>query len=190
MSGEAGNQPHSSIERSAEEKPTPRRACAERLGVGCWVLCMFWELTVTRVFTTFPILPRTYSNSRAAVAPGSRALPTLCEFIHKCVAVSKYPVHSACTGRLVLDLPPFLHVTTSNNSRSSPFFIAGCVNGSLCVQILRVRYETPSEWRGLIKAQQETLRVENFNPQVIADAYKRGAEAGNKPRLVVQVRQA
>lgn len=60
---------------------------------------------------------------------------------------------------------------------------------SLCAQILRVRYETPSEWRGLIKAQQETLRLENFNPQVIADAYKRGEEAGNKPRLVVQVRK-
>ena len=58
------------------------------------------------------------------------------------------------------------------------------------MQILRVRYETPSEWRGLIKAQQETLRVENFNPQVITDAYKRGDEAGNKPRLVVQVRKA
>lgn len=65
---------------------------------------------------------------------------------------------------------------------------ACCVDGSLCVQILRVRYETPSEWRGLIKAQQETLRVENFSPQVIANAYQRGEEAGNKPRVVVQVR--
>ncbi len=58
---------------------------------------------------------------------------------------------------------------------------------SLCVQILRVRYETPPEWRGLIKAQQETLRAENFNPEVIKDAYNRGLAAGNNPRLVVQV---
>ncbi|CAN0534647.1 unnamed protein product, partial [Ectocarpus sp. 12 AP-2014] len=58
----------------------------------------------------------------------------------------------------------------------------------LCVQILRVRYESPTEWRGLIKAQQETLRVEAFNPQVVSDAYQRGKEAGNNPRLVVQVR--
>lgn len=58
---------------------------------------------------------------------------------------------------------------------------------SLCVQILRVRYETPSEWRGLIKAQQETLRLERFNPKVISDAYQRGQKAGTKPRLVVQV---
>lgn len=57
----------------------------------------------------------------------------------------------------------------------------------LCVHILRVRYETPSEWQGLIKAQQETTRVANFNPQVILDAYKRGQEAGNKARLVVQL---
>ncbi|CAM9806230.1 unnamed protein product [Scytosiphon promiscuus] len=57
----------------------------------------------------------------------------------------------------------------------------------LCVQILRVRYETPAEWRGLIRAQQETLRVERFNPKVISDAYKRGQEAGTKPRLVVQL---
>ncbi|CAB1100843.1 unnamed protein product [Ectocarpus sp. CCAP 1310/34] len=57
----------------------------------------------------------------------------------------------------------------------------------LCVQILRVRYESPSEWRGLIKAQQETLRVERFNPQVVWDAYQRGKEAGNNPRLVVQL---
>lgn len=59
---------------------------------------------------------------------------------------------------------------------------------SLCAQILRVRYETPSEWRGLIKAQQETVRVGNYNPQVVWDAFKRGQEAGNKARLVVQVR--
>ncbi|CAN0124837.1 unnamed protein product [Ectocarpus sp. 6 AP-2014] len=57
----------------------------------------------------------------------------------------------------------------------------------LCVQILRVRYESPSEWRGLIKAQQETLRVERFNPQVVSDAYQRGKESGNNPRLVVQL---
>lgn len=62
------------------------------------------------------------------------------------------------------------------------------LDASLCVQILRVRYESPSEWRGLIKAQQETLRVERFNPQVVSDAYQRGKEAGNNPRLVVQVR--
>lgn len=59
---------------------------------------------------------------------------------------------------------------------------------SLCVHILRVRYETPSEWQGLIKAQQETTRVGSYNPQVIVDAYKRGQAAGNKARLVVQVR--
>lgn len=58
---------------------------------------------------------------------------------------------------------------------------------SLCVQILRVRYETASEWRGLIKAQQETIRVAQYNPQVIADAYKTGQNAGNKARLIVQV---
>lgn len=58
---------------------------------------------------------------------------------------------------------------------------------SLCVHILRVRYETPSEWKGLIKAQQETTRVGSYNPQVIVDAYKRGQAAGNKARLVVQV---
>eukprot|EP00904_Undaria_pinnatifida_P005145 jgi/Undpi1/1760/HiC_scaffold_11.g05149.m1 len=57
----------------------------------------------------------------------------------------------------------------------------------LCVHILRVRYETPSEWTGLIKAQQETARVGNYDPQVIIDAYKRGQAAGNKARLVVQL---
>lgn len=60
---------------------------------------------------------------------------------------------------------------------------------SLCAQILRVRYETPSEWLGLIKAQQETVRVGNYDPKIIVDAFKRGQDAGNKARLVVQVQR-
>lgn len=67
----------------------------------------------------------------------------------------------------------------------------GCLccssSGSLCVHILRVRYETAEEWRGLLKAQQETVRVSAFDPKVVADAYKRGRDAGNAARLVVQV---
>ncbi|CAN0127872.1 unnamed protein product [Ascophyllum nodosum] len=58
---------------------------------------------------------------------------------------------------------------------------------SLCAQILRVRYETLPEWRGLIKAQQETVRVENYDPQVIATAFERGQKAGNRARRVVQL---
>ena len=62
------------------------------------------------------------------------------------------------------------------------------ISGSLCAQILRVRYETLPEWRGLIKAQQETVRVENYDPQVIATAFERGQKAGNRARRVVQVK--
>lgn len=58
---------------------------------------------------------------------------------------------------------------------------------SLCAHILRVRYETLPEWRGLIKAQQETVRVENYDPQVIADAFERGQKAGNRARRIIQV---
>lgn len=61
------------------------------------------------------------------------------------------------------------------------------VGGSLCAHILRVRYETLPEWRGLIKAQQETVRVGNYDPQVIADAFERGQKAGNRARRVIQV---
>ncbi|CAM9689873.1 unnamed protein product [Pylaiella littoralis] len=77
--------------------------------------------------------------------------------------------------------------TPDMHTSHKAYFRFGHGERSLCVQILRVRYETPSEWRGLIRAQQETLRVERFNPQVITDAYKRGDEAGNNPRLVVQL---
>lgn len=43
------------------------------------------------------------------------------------------------------------------------------------------------EWRGLIKAQQESVRMPSFDPLVIRDIYKRGQEAGNEPRMVIQV---
>ena len=58
---------------------------------------------------------------------------------------------------------------------------------SLCAHILRVRYETPDEWRGLIKAQQETIRLPAFDRTIIKNAFKRGEKNGNNPRMVVQV---
>lgn len=58
---------------------------------------------------------------------------------------------------------------------------------SLCAHILRVRYETPDEWRGLIKAQQETIRLPAFDRAIVRDAFKRGEKNGNNPRMVVQV---
>lgn len=66
----------------------------------------------------------------------------------------------------------------------------GCVGEwcrSLCAHILRVRYETPDEWRGLIKAQQETIRLPAFDRAIVSDAFKRGEKDGNNPRMVVQV---
>ncbi|CAN0023564.1 unnamed protein product, partial [Discosporangium mesarthrocarpum] len=58
---------------------------------------------------------------------------------------------------------------------------------SLCAHILRVRYETPDEWVGLVKAQEETLDANMFNPEDVKQAYTRGLENGREPRVLVQL---